>query len=107
MSWRLEGSMEASHAALGAPARPRRPQPHLPLQVQTALPQLIPLISLLTQEVVPSGLRRGVEGGEGRGSQGSTGRDGGEAGISRGREEEPRSPQALTEGWDPRGLEER
>lgn len=86
---------------------PHHPQPHLPLQVQTALPQLIPLISLLAQEVVPSGLRRVVEGGEGQGSQGSTGREWGEAGISSGREEEPRNPQDLTEGWDPKGLEER
>lgn len=35
---------------------------NLPLQIQTALPQLVPLISLLTQEVVPAGLMRGVEG---------------------------------------------
>ena len=52
---------------------PCHPQPHLPLQVQTALPQLIPFISLLTQEVVPSGLMRGW----GQGDQGATGRLGG------------------------------
>lgn len=58
------------------------PQPHLPLQVQTALPQLVPLISFLTQEVVPAGLM---------GAARNSGRKGGdwgkEAEISRGGEE--------------------
>lgn len=56
------------------------PQPHLPLHIQTALSQLVPLISLLTQEVVPTGLRRGVgEWGEARNS-GILGRKLGEGG---------------------------
>lgn len=72
------------------------------------LPQLIPLIGLLTQEVVPSGLVGGV--GVGRGKEVRSPREetgGREAGISSGRKEEPRNSQDLRERWDPMGLEER
>lgn len=86
------GGSVAGNPTLEAPVVPP-PQPHLPLQVQTALPQLIPLISLLTQKVVPAGLMRGVGGKEGQGTQESRGGDWRkEAGISRGREEESKKP---------------
>lgn len=87
-----QGGGFAGNPTLEAPVVPP-PQPHLPLQVQTALPQLIPLISLLTQEVVPAGLMIGVGGREGQGTQESREGDRGkEAGISRGREEESKKP---------------
>lgn len=49
----MQATLPQEHLCAPTPHRP-----HLPLEVQTALPKLVPLLGLLTYEIVPAGLRR-------------------------------------------------
>lgn len=80
---------------------------HLPLQIQTTLSKLIPFISLLTQEVVPTGLMGGVGWGGARNSEIQEETRGRRLGSLGGKEEGAKKPSRSKRGLAAQGTRER